>query len=98
VESYLIAFWRSPADDKASLIAGGRYIDRLDRRGDEWRIAVRESSRTSVARRHLCSILALTNLVGRQRELELVTRVIHVNSPASEGPRKMSGTLDVRAG
>jgi hypothetical protein len=42
VESYLIAFWRPPQDDAPGLILGGRYIDRLDRRNREWRIAVRE--------------------------------------------------------
>jgi hypothetical protein len=42
VESYLIALWRPPTDDKPSLILAGRYIDRLDRRDGEWRIAVRE--------------------------------------------------------
>lgn len=41
VESYLIAF-RRQRDDKATRIAGGRYIDRFDRRMGEWRIAVRE--------------------------------------------------------
>jgi hypothetical protein len=42
VESYLIALWTPPKDDKPALILGGRYIDRLDRRNGEWRIAVRE--------------------------------------------------------
>ncbi len=42
VESYLIALWRPPTDDKPALIVAGRYIDRLDRRSSEWRIAVRE--------------------------------------------------------
>jgi hypothetical protein len=42
VESYLIAFWRPLKDDNSALIIGGRYIDRIDRRIGEWRIAVRE--------------------------------------------------------
>jgi hypothetical protein len=42
VESYLIALWKPPTDDKPALILAGRYIDRLDRRNGEWRIAVRE--------------------------------------------------------
>ncbi len=42
VESYLIAFWRPPTDETPALILAGRYIDRLDRREDEWRISVRE--------------------------------------------------------
>jgi hypothetical protein len=42
VETYVIALWRPQTDDKPSLILGGRYIDRLDRRNSEWRIAVRE--------------------------------------------------------
>jgi len=46
VETYVTAFWR-PKDDKSTFangatIAAGRYIDRLDRRNGEWRIAVRE--------------------------------------------------------
>lgn len=42
VESYLIALWTPPEDDKPALILAGRYIDRLDRRNGQWRIAVRE--------------------------------------------------------
>ena len=42
VESYLIGFWSPPTDAQPGLIVGGRYIDRVDRRGDEWRIAMRE--------------------------------------------------------
>lgn len=42
VESYLIALWRPPTDAEPALILAGRYIDRLDRRNGEWRIAVRE--------------------------------------------------------
>lgn len=46
VETYVTALFR-PKDDNSSFaggatIAGGRYIDRLDRRNGEWRIAVRE--------------------------------------------------------
>lgn len=41
-ESYAIAFHRSP-DPRPSLnlIVGVRYVDRFERRGDEWRIAKR---------------------------------------------------------
>lgn len=41
VESYLIALRRTN-DGKSAIIGGGRYIDRVDRRNGEWRIAVRE--------------------------------------------------------
>lgn len=42
-ETYLLALWNPPEDDKPpAIIIGGRYIDRLDRRNGEWRIAVRE--------------------------------------------------------
>jgi hypothetical protein len=41
VESYVLAFFRAQ-DDKSTTIAGGRYIDRVDRRNGEWRVAVRE--------------------------------------------------------
>lgn len=40
VESYLIAFRTN--EDETAVAIGGRYIDRFDRRGTEWRIAVRE--------------------------------------------------------
>lgn len=42
VESYLIAFWRPPLDSEAGLIVAGRYLDRVDRRVGDWRIAARE--------------------------------------------------------
>jgi hypothetical protein len=42
---YVTALW-VPKDDKSfasgRAIVGGRYIDRVDRRNGEWRIAVRE--------------------------------------------------------
>lgn len=45
VETYVTALWM-PRDDKSFAygrpIVGGRYIDRVDRRNGEWRIAVRE--------------------------------------------------------
>jgi len=45
VETYVTALW-VPKDDKSfangATIVGGRYIDRLDRRNGNWRIAVRE--------------------------------------------------------
>lgn len=41
VETYLISFWRPEQDEPAQII-GGRYVDRVDRRDGEWRIAVRE--------------------------------------------------------
>jgi hypothetical protein len=45
VETYVTALWM-PKDENSFAagrpIVGGRYIDRLDRRNGEWRIAVRE--------------------------------------------------------
>src|SRR5690606_10545106 len=41
LESYVIYFLRS-LDDAFTLIGGGRYIDRVERREGAWRIAVRE--------------------------------------------------------
>jgi hypothetical protein len=40
VESYVTALFSRK--DETSQLVGGRYIDRLDRRDDVWRIAVRE--------------------------------------------------------
>lgn len=42
VESNLIALFRARDDQWASIV-GFRYIDRLDRRNGEWRVAVREA-------------------------------------------------------
>ena len=39
-ESYVI--WTMLSPEKTLILGTGRYIDRLERRGDEWRIAVRE--------------------------------------------------------
>lgn len=41
VESYLIALRRTP-DQQSTIFGCGRYIDRVDRRDGNWRIAVRE--------------------------------------------------------
>lgn len=45
IETYVTALW-VPKDEKSFAygrpIVGGRYIDRVDRRNGEWRIAVRE--------------------------------------------------------
>ena len=41
VESYVIFFLRS-RDEASTHIGGARYIDRMERRGGEWRISVRE--------------------------------------------------------
>jgi len=40
VETYVMEF--ASRKDGTSVIAGGRYVDRVDRRDAEWRIAVRE--------------------------------------------------------
>jgi hypothetical protein len=39
VESYYLTFNRNP--DDTARISGGRYVDRLEKRDGEWRIAVR---------------------------------------------------------
>jgi hypothetical protein len=41
VESYMLAL-RRPRESQTTIVFGGRYVDRLDRRNGEWRIAVRE--------------------------------------------------------
>jgi hypothetical protein len=43
VESYFYGFHRVPGPDGAprDIIGSGRYLDKLERRGDEWRIAQR---------------------------------------------------------
>lgn len=41
VEAYVIFLDRSK-DDRSTSVIGGRYVDRLDRRNGEWRIAVHE--------------------------------------------------------
>src|SRR4029453_5590094 len=42
VESYFFGFHRiNGPDGKFDLIAGGRYVDRFEKRNDEWRIAER---------------------------------------------------------
>lgn len=44
VQSYCLAYHQIPAKDDApatEMIVGGRYLDRMERRGDEWRIAHR---------------------------------------------------------
>lgn len=42
-ETYVVAYHLVPAEDGSQndLIVGGRYLDRFERRGDEWRIAKR---------------------------------------------------------
>lgn len=43
VESYFLAYHRLPAEDGArrDVLLGGRYLDRMERREHEWRIAER---------------------------------------------------------
>jgi hypothetical protein len=41
VESYVLFFLRAK-DDGSTFVGGARYLDRMERRGGEWRIAVRE--------------------------------------------------------
>ncbi len=42
VESYFLGFHRvNGPDGKFDVVAGGRYVDRFERRADEWRIAER---------------------------------------------------------
>ena len=44
VETYFTGFHRIPAENRAAsdLIVGGRYLDRMEKRRDEWRIADRK--------------------------------------------------------
>lgn len=44
VETYVIGFHDLAAEDggRADLVVGGRYLDRWEKRGDEWRIARRD--------------------------------------------------------
>jgi hypothetical protein len=46
VESYFVAFQEDRADDGTALetLLCGRYVDRFERRGEEWRIAARTVS------------------------------------------------------
>lgn len=43
VETYFHAFHRIPGEDgvRGDLVVGGRYLDRMEKRNDEWRIANR---------------------------------------------------------
>jgi hypothetical protein len=41
-ESYVLGVLTRKGDGEISEIAGGRYFDRLERRGGEWRIAARK--------------------------------------------------------
>jgi ketosteroid isomerase-like protein len=45
VESYVLAFNRRAGEDGAVEVFAGRYVDRFERRGDEWRIAHRRALR-----------------------------------------------------
>jgi ketosteroid isomerase-like protein len=42
-ESYVLVTLLDPASSTATVM-GGRYVDRLERRGDQWRIAVRRAT------------------------------------------------------
>jgi hypothetical protein len=42
VEIYMVSMPVPKENKEKGLLIAGRYIDRVDRRGDEWRIAVRE--------------------------------------------------------
>lgn len=42
VESYCVAYHQMPSEDgPLEMVVGGRYLDRMEKRGDEWRIAHR---------------------------------------------------------